>query len=119
MIANHLRGPSLFAGKVHVLLFRKWKNRVKGRDWYDLEWYIKKGIPVDVNHFLKRAQDTEDWQGESITSEQIAGLLKEKIDQVSFDSIKDDVVRFIEDDSVLENWGTVYFSDLLEKLKFG
>lgn len=34
--------PSLFAGKMHALLFRKWKNRVKGRDWYDLEWYIKK-----------------------------------------------------------------------------
>lgn len=36
--------PDLFAGKMHALLFRKWKNRVKGRDWYDLEWYIKKGF---------------------------------------------------------------------------
>ena len=27
---------SLFAGKMQALLFRKWKNRVKGRDWYDL-----------------------------------------------------------------------------------
>jgi hypothetical protein len=35
--------PDLFAGKMHALLFRKWKTRVKGRDWYDLEWYIKKG----------------------------------------------------------------------------
>jgi predicted nucleotidyltransferase component of viral defense system len=29
--------PDLFAGKMHALLFRKWKNRVKGRDWFDLE----------------------------------------------------------------------------------
>lgn len=29
--------PDLFAGKMHALLFRKWKQRVKGRDWYDLE----------------------------------------------------------------------------------
>ena len=36
--------PSLFAGKMHALLFRKWQKRVKGRDWYDLEWYIKKGV---------------------------------------------------------------------------
>ena len=28
---------SLFAGKMHALLFRKWKTRVKGRDWYDME----------------------------------------------------------------------------------
>lgn len=34
--------PDLFAGKMHTLLFRKWKKRVKGRDWYDMEWYIKK-----------------------------------------------------------------------------
>jgi len=36
--------PSLFAGKMHALLFRKWIKRVKGRDWYDLEWYIRKGF---------------------------------------------------------------------------
>ena len=47
--------PSLFAGKLHALLFRKWNKRVKGRDWYDLEWYIKQRIPLDTNHFLQRA----------------------------------------------------------------
>ena len=26
--------PDLFAGKMHALVFRGWKNRVKGRDWY-------------------------------------------------------------------------------------
>ena len=49
---------SLFAGKMHALLFRKWKTRVKGRDWYDLEWYIKKGVPLDLSHFMARAKDT-------------------------------------------------------------
>lgn len=33
---NCLTLPNLFAGKMHALLFRKWKNRVKGRDWYDM-----------------------------------------------------------------------------------
>lgn len=31
--------PDLFAGKMHALFCRRWKNRVKGRDWYDLVWY--------------------------------------------------------------------------------
>lgn len=110
--------PSLFAGKTHALLFRKWKNRVKGRDWYDLEWYIKKGIPLDVSHFLLRAKDTGDWQEENITPEQIIELLKHKINTVSFDSIKEDVVRFIKDDKVLQIWSPAYFNDLIEKLKF-
>lgn len=110
--------PSLFAGKMHALLFRKWLNRVKGRDWYDLEWYIKKGIPLDVNHFLTRAKDTNDWQDNSISDEQIIELLETKIKSVSFSSIKEDVVRFIQDDDVLNIWSPEYFKDLIEKIKF-
>jgi hypothetical protein len=103
---------------MHALLFRKWKNRVKGRDWYDLEWYIKNGIQLDVNHFLLRAKDTGDWKEESITPEQIIVLLKQKINVVSFDNLKEDVVRFIKDDKALQIWSPAYFSDLIEKLKF-
>lgn len=110
--------PSLFAGKMHALLFRKWQNRVKGRDWYDLEWYIKKGIPLDVSHFLLRAIDTGDWKEDNITQEKIIELLKQKINTVSFDSIKEDVVRFIKDDKALQIWSPAYFNDLIEKLKF-
>lgn len=109
---------SLFAGKMHALLFRKWLNRVKGRDWYDLEWYIKKGIPLDVNHFLTRAKDTNDWQDNSISNEQIIELLETKIKSVSFSSIKEDVVRFIQNDDVLNIWSPEYFKDLIEKIKF-
>ncbi len=109
---------SLFAGKMHALLFRKWKNRVKGRDWYDLEWYVKKGIPLDVSHFLTRAKDTDDWQDDSLPNEHIIDLLNIKIDSVSFDSVKEDVVRFIQNDDVLKIWGPKYFKDLIEKIKF-
>jgi predicted nucleotidyltransferase component of viral defense system len=110
--------PSLFAGKMHALLFRKWKTRVKGRDWYDLEWYIKKGIPLDVNHFLTRAKDTNDWKDDSISNEQIIELLDTKIKSVSFSSIKEDVVRFIKNDDVLNIWSPEYFKNLIEKIKF-
>ncbi|MEE4115576.1 MAG: nucleotidyl transferase AbiEii/AbiGii toxin family protein [Marinilabiliaceae bacterium] len=110
--------PGLFAGKMHALLFRNWKSRVKGRDWYDLEWYIKKGIPLDINHFLTRAKDTNDWKEDSISNEQIIELLDTKIKSVSFSSIKEDVVRFIKNDDVLKIWGPEYFKDLIEKIKF-
>ena len=110
--------PCLFAGKLHALLYRKWNNRVKGRDWYDLEWYIKKGIPLDLGHFLSRAKDTGHWKAEEITREEIIELLKDKIDSVSFANIKEDVVRFIKDDNVLSIWSASYFKDLVEKMKF-
>lgn len=110
--------PSLFAGKMHALLFRKWIKRVKGRDWYDLEWYIKKGTPLDLDHFLLRAQDTGDWKGETINGAQVIQLLEEKIKSVNFASVKEDVIRFIPDSSVLDLWGKQYFLDLIKNLKF-
>jgi hypothetical protein len=108
----------LFAGKLHALLYRKWNNRVKGRDWYDLEWYIKKGIPLDATHFLLRAQDTTDWNAEIITNEQILELINHKIESVSFTNIKEDVIRFIKDEKALSIWSANYFKDLVEKMKF-
>jgi predicted nucleotidyltransferase component of viral defense system len=110
--------PSLFAGKLHALLFRKWKSRVKGRDWYDMEWYIRKGVPLNMEHFLQRAKETNDWKEEQITQEQIIQLLIAKIESVAFDSVKKDVVRFIADDKKLAIWSPNYFKDLIQKMKF-
>ena len=109
---------SLFAGKLHALLFRKWKNRVKGRDWYDLEFYIKKSISLDITHFLARAKDTNDWQEDTITQDQIIKLLHSKIDNVDFKSMKEDVIRFIKNDEALNIWTPQYFKDLVDKMKF-
>lgn len=39
-------------------------------------------------------------------------LLKEKISSVSFDNIKEDVVRFMKDDSALKIWSPHYFNNL-------
>lgn len=110
--------PDLFAGKMHALLFRKWKQRVKGRDWYDLEWYIKKGVTLHLPHFLLRAQDSGDWTEEKITPGQFIELLHRRIDTVSFDYIREDIVRFIKDDRQLDIWSATYFKDLSGKIKF-
>lgn len=110
--------PCLFAGKLHALLYRKWNNRVKGRDWYDFEWYIKKGIPLDVGHFFCMAKDSGDWKTEQFSAEQIIEAIQNKIDSVSFSSIKEDLVRFVPDDRSLSIWDARYFKDLVEKMKF-
>jgi hypothetical protein len=109
--------PDLFAGKMHALLFRKWKGRVKGRDWFDMEWYIKKGVPLNLAHFLSRAIDSGDWK-DKITTGQFMTLLEDKVDAASFSNIKEDVVRFIPDDQGLEIWSPSYFKDLVQKIKF-
>jgi len=67
--------PNLFAGKMHALLFRKWGENVKGRDWYDMEWYIRKGIPLNLDHFLMRARDSRDWQKDTISETEFRELM--------------------------------------------
>ena len=109
--------PDLFAGKMHALLFRKWGTNVKGRDWYDMEWYIKKGIKLDLGHFLTRAQDSGDWAGESISEIEFRDLLSKKIDTVNMNYVKADVIRFIKDPTQLDIWSTTYFHDLVSHLK--
>ncbi|MEO6232337.1 MAG: nucleotidyl transferase AbiEii/AbiGii toxin family protein [Ferruginibacter sp.] len=110
--------PDLFAGKMHALLFRKWKGRVKGRDWFDMEWYIRKGIPLNLNHLLIRSRDSGDWKEKSMTKEQFMTILQNKIQSVYFNGIREDIVRFIPDDKVIEIWSPQYFSDLIQKIKF-
>ncbi|MDO3641292.1 hypothetical protein [Mucilaginibacter sp. L3T2-6] len=110
--------PSPLNDRLHFFLSKAWQNRVKDRDWFDLEWYIRKGVPPDLDHFRLRAKDTGDWTGETRSKEQVLKLLRDKINGVNFRSVKDDVVRFIADDSALEIWGPQYFLDLAEKLKF-
>ncbi|MBS1601201.1 MAG: nucleotidyl transferase AbiEii/AbiGii toxin family protein [Bacteroidetes bacterium] len=109
--------PSLFAGKMHALLFRKWQNNVKGRDWYDMEWYIKKGVPLNLSHFIQRAVASNDWKKNSLTSEEFLHLLNAKIDAVNMDRVKDDIRRFIPDENRIAIWSPKYFHDLVERLK--
>ena len=107
----------LFAGKMHALLFRKWGHNVKGRDWYDMEWYIKKGVSLNLEHFLLRAQDSGDWEKATISIEEFRELLRAKIDEVDMNRVKADISRFIPDVKVLDVWSPQYFHDLVEHLK--
>jgi len=109
--------PNLFAGKMHALLFRKWGKNVKGRDWYDMEWYIRKGIPLNLSHFVIRAKDSGDWDKDEITEAEFRELLKQKIDAVKMDYVINDIRRFIKDPKVLDIWSPQYFHDLVSKLK--
>jgi predicted nucleotidyltransferase component of viral defense system len=107
----------LFAGKMHALLFRKWVENVKGRDWYDMEWYIKKGVPLHLPHLLQRAKDSNSWEKETMSEEEFRQLLAAKIDSVNYSRVRNDIERFIADPSILEHWTAGYFHDLMKHLK--
>lgn len=103
---------------MHALLFRKWGTNVKGRDWYDMEWYIRKGVLLNLSHFVLRAKDSGDWNKDTITEAEFKELLRQKIETVKFQYIVDDIRRFIRDPKVLEIWNSKFFLDLMNQMKF-
>ncbi len=111
------QASDLFAGKLHALLYRSWKNRIKGRDWYDFEWYIRQGFPVHLEHFLQRAhQSGYLTEQDSITLEDIQLLLQQRIQVINFEQAKQDVFPFVSKNNDLNIWSQEYFSELVLRL---
>lgn len=102
--------PCLFAGKLHAVLCRAWQNRVKGRDFYDLIWYVGRGTRCHLGHLQKRMEQTGHWNsGEILTGKILREKLKERIASVDFAQAKEDVLPFINDASELDLWSKDFF----------
>lgn len=109
----------LYAGKMHALLFRNWKTRVKGRDWYDFEWYVKNNFAINLDHLTIRARQSGDLtEEESFTEELFLEFLIKKIDTLDIEMAKVDIKRFIQDDRVLDIWSKDYFKQLAQRVTF-
>ncbi|PJC22326.1 MAG: hypothetical protein CO065_01550 [Comamonadaceae bacterium CG_4_9_14_0_8_um_filter_57_21] len=110
--------PDLFAGKMHALLYRKWQNRVKGRDWFDYEWYVRRGIALNLAHFCERARQSGDWASDTITKQEFLALLQTRVHTLDVASARQDVVRFVKDAEALNIWSQDYFLQLGAMLVF-
>lgn len=110
--------PYLFAGKMHALVYRKWGQNVKGRDWYDFEWYVKKGVPLNLKHFQQRAVASGDIPEKVLIAPEFLTILNNRIDTVDMNLVKQDVIRFIPNPAVIDIWSPTYFKDLVAHLKF-
>ena len=107
----------LFAGKMHALLFRNWKTRVKGRDWFDFEWYVRNGIPMNLSHFVISARQSGHLHEETLSEMGFRELLERRIDALDVATAVKDVSRFVRDVKVLEIWSRDYFRELALRMK--
>jgi predicted nucleotidyltransferase component of viral defense system len=102
--------PSLFAGKLRALLYRGWKSRVKGRDFFDYLWYLQNSVPVNAAHFEARMRQTGHWsESREITRDDIVPLLEQRFSSVDFNQIKADILPFIKDTRSLDRWSGDFF----------
>ena len=105
----------LYAGKMHALLYRNWKTRMKGRDWYDFQWYVANRVSLNFEHLQKRIREFND---EDITKERFMEMLHEKLSTTDMEAVKQDVRGFIFDQRDIEIWSNDYFLRLADMMVF-
>ncbi len=111
--------PNLYAGKMHAVLCRNWKTRVKGRDWYDFEWYVKNNTKLNLEHLQQRMIESGDLEAnQKLDKEKFIELMNSKIDSLDIAKAINEVQPFIKDLSVFEFWSKDYFRLLTNKILF-
>ena len=106
--------PDLFAGKMHALVYRGWKNRVKGRDWYDFEWYVRHNVPLDFAHLAERIRQ---FNNENIEQAEFMAQLKDRLASANMNQVKSDALPFVKNPKELDIWSNDYFVQLADMMK--
>lgn len=107
--------PDLFAGKMHALVYRAWKNRVKGRDWYDFEWYVRNRVPLDFSHLQERIKQ---FNGCVKSKDEFMEDLRNRLSFADINQVKVDVLPFLKNPNELEIWSNDYFVQLMELIRY-
>ncbi len=109
---------SLFAGKIHAILCRNWKSRVKGRDFYDYVFFLSIGAKVNLNNLkAKLIQSNFIDKDYDLTIDNLKALLNDRFSNVNFDEAKEDVLPFIKDKNALNLWDAEFFKSITENLQ--
>jgi len=109
---QHHDRASLLARKLHAILQRLY---MKGRDLYDLVWYLSdRKWPAPNLTLLNHALAQTDWSGPNLTLENWHEVVRMRIEAVSFEQASMDVRPFLASD---EDIKLVSRENLLRLLK--
>jgi predicted nucleotidyltransferase component of viral defense system len=110
--------PDLFAGKLHAVLCRRWRTRVKGRDWYDMVWYAGHHPEIRIGHLEERMRQSGDYHDDKALSiSRLQGLLRTAIVDLDLDQAREETSRFVRDPRVLDVWSKDFFHHAIERIR--
>ena len=110
--------PDLFAGTMRALLCRRWKSRVKGRDWYDLVWYVGHHAQLRLSHLESRMRHTGDWTApDPLTRSDLLTRLRSMIASLDVDQIRQETERCLRDTRALDLWSREFFLQVAERIE--
>lgn len=109
---------SLFAGKIDAVLSRGWKNRVKGRDYYDYVFFLSMDVAVNIKHLKARLVQSKYINDDfKLNKESLIVLLENRFSEIDFEAAKQDVAPFISDISKLDLWTKNFFKEITKSIK--
>jgi predicted nucleotidyltransferase component of viral defense system len=109
--------PDMFAGKMHAVLCRGWKGRVKGRDWYDLVWYAANHPQLHLEHLQQRMiQSGHLKKQEQLTAEKLSAIAETVIDKLDVNQARREVEPFVKDLETLTIWSRDFFHDVIRRI---
>jgi len=109
--------PSLFAGKMHAVLCRGWRSRVKGRDWYNLVWYVGRRTKLDLAHLEARMRQSGHYEEVApLDADHFRRMLTRKIEELDVDRARSEVERFLTDRSSVKVWSEDFFASVAERI---
>lgn len=110
---QHHDRASLLAGKLHAILQRSF---TKGRDLYDLLWYLSDPAWPSPNLvLLNNALKQTGWKGEPLTEDNWRAVLRDRLGALSWENVLNDVRPFIEPSVNLEMLTHEHLLKLLER----
>jgi predicted nucleotidyltransferase component of viral defense system len=110
--------PDLFAGKMHAILCRRWKTRTKGRDWYDLVWFVANHPRVNLSHLKARMVQTGDWPArQDLTPKVFQAAFRRAIESANITAARREVAPFVGHPEALEVWSLDFFLDLARRIE--
>lgn len=108
----------LFAGKMHAVLCRQWKNRSKGRDWYDLVWYAANHPRLHLAHLEQRMRQSGDWeQAEPLSADGFKTLVDRAIENLDVAQVRKEVEPFVKHPEGLAVWSKAFFRDVAGRIE--
>ena len=109
---------TLFAGKIHAIICRNYKNRVKGRDYYDYLFYVGKGSKINLAYLENKLKNSSIVaKDKSLTLDMVKMMLKNKFENTDYESARKDVINFISDINSVSLWKKELFISTLDELK--
>jgi predicted nucleotidyltransferase component of viral defense system len=109
--------PDMFAGKMHAILCRQWKSRVKGRDWYDLVWYVATYPQLHLSHLEQRMiQSGHLKPGEDLTREKFMTLMSNTIKKLDVNQARKEVESFVKNPDALKVWSKEFFQEVARRI---